>query len=93
MREAAREFRRGKKGNIMIWIVAGAGFIASLFALIISFMPPKQIETGSKVTWYIIMISGSLIVVTLPFIILAFKKKSWKSEDSAIVFKPFHWEK
>ena len=30
MREAARSFRIGKKGNIMIWIVSGSVFIASL---------------------------------------------------------------
>ena len=92
LKDIPRPFRIGKNGNKTLWIVSGAGFFASFFALVISFMPPKQIETGSNVVWYAIMITGCLIFMAAPFIILAFKKPEWKSTNSADEFKPFHWE-
>ena len=92
LKEAARPFRIGKKGNLLLWIVAGGGFIASFFAFLVSFIPPGQIETGSHAVWYIIMSMGCVIFVAAPFIIYALRKPQWKSNDADSGFKPFHWE-
>ncbi|PIS00932.1 MAG: amino acid permease [Chlamydiae bacterium CG10_big_fil_rev_8_21_14_0_10_35_9] len=34
-------------GNAGMWIVAGLGLLASIFALFMGFVPPRQVETGS----------------------------------------------
>ncbi len=90
MKDLKRPFRIGAKGNFLIWLVAGIGFISSFAAFILSFVPPAQISTGSNVVWYGILISGSIIFVALPFIIYKLRKPSWKSAHNEI--EPFHWE-
>lgn len=90
MKKAARPFRLGKKGNGVMWLISGVGFIGSLTAFIFSFFPPSQIGMGSNTVWFTVLISGTLIFVVLPFIILKFKKKSWDSMGNDFV--PFHWD-
>lgn len=92
MKKAPRPFRIGNKGNFLIWIVAGIGFLGSLLAFVLSFVPPSQIATGSNVVWYGVLFGGCLIFVIAPFIIYASKKPSWKTEDPNAQFQPFHWE-
>ena len=90
MKKANRPFRIGKKGNSLMWIVGGLGFLGSLLAFILSFIPPSQISTGSNTVWFSVLIIGALIVVIAPFIIYAAKKPSWADPNST--FEPFHWE-
>ena len=90
MKKANRPFRIGKKGNGLIWIVGGLGFLGSLLAFILSFIPPSQISTGSNTVWFSVLIIGALVVVIAPFIIYAAKKPSWADPNST--FEPFHWE-
>jgi amino acid transporter len=65
-------------GKYGIWIVSGLGIIGSLFALIIGFIPPGQIETGSKGFYVTFLIIGTLIGCLAPFIITWFKKPHWE---------------
>ncbi|MDO4320187.1 MAG: amino acid permease [Bacteroidales bacterium] len=90
MKNAPRPFRLGKKGNGMMWLISGVGFIGSLTAFIFSFFPPNQISMGSNAVWFTVLIAGTLIFVGLPFIILKFKKASWNSLGTDFV--PFHWD-
>lgn len=90
MKRANRPFRIGKKGNGLMWIVGGLGFLGSLLAFILSFIPPSQISTGSNTVWFSVLIIGTLIVIVAPFIIYATKKPSWVDPNSS--FEPFHWE-
>ena len=90
MKKANRPFRIGKKGNGLMWIVGGLGFLGSLLAFILSFIPPSQISTGSNTVWFSVLIIGALVVVIAPFIIYAAKKPSWADPNST--FEPFHWE-
>ena len=48
MKKAERPFRIGNKGNGLMWIIGGLGFLGSLLAFILSFIPPGQIAVGSK---------------------------------------------
>ena len=73
MKKANRPFRIGKKGNGLMWIVGGLGFLGSLLAFILSFIPPSQISTGSNTVWFSVLIIGALVVVIAPFIIYAAK--------------------
>ncbi len=87
---ANRPFAVGKKGNTMVWIVGGVGFIGSLLAFILSFVPPSQIETGGTSTWFGVLIGGAVVMVAIPFIIYALRKPSWRDPNAEI--EPFHWE-
>ena len=91
MKNAARPFRLGSKGNGVMWIVSGVGFLGSLLAFVLSFIPPAQISVGSNAVWYSVLIIGCAIVVIAPFVIYAMRKPSW--EDKSARFEPFHFEK
>lgn len=91
MKECKRPFRIGKSGNALMWIVSGMGFLGSLLAFVLSFIPPAQIAVGSNAVWYSVLISGCVIVVIAPFIIYASRKPGWVDKNST--FEPFHWEK
>lgn len=90
MKDVERPFRIGSKGNWLIWIVGGMGFVGSALAFTLSFVPPSQIEIGSLVTWYLILVVTCSLFVIAPFVIYKFKKKSWRDADQVI--PAFHWE-
>jgi len=64
-------------GNFGMWAVAGVGILSSIFALIIGFFPPEQLETGSLLFYELFLSIGIVIFCAAPFIILLFKKPSW----------------
>lgn len=68
-------------GNIGMWVVGILGILGCAFALIIGYFPPEQIEVGNSAFYTGFLIAGSLIGCVSPFIILLFKKPSWKKED------------
>lgn len=90
MKDAKRPFRIGKKGNWLMWLVGGVGFIGSLAAFIFSFFPTDSINMGSTTVWFSVLGGGVALFVLLPFIILKFKKASWLEPGNEFV--PFHWE-
>lgn len=90
MKGAKRPFRIGSKGNGLLWIVAGVGFLGALLAFVLSFLPPGQIAMGSNTVWYAVLVGGVITFVALPFIILAFRKPEWVNPKSNFV--PFHWQ-
>ena len=63
MSKADRPFAIGRKGNGLIWIVAGIGFLGALLAFVLSFIPPSQIATGSNTVWFTVLILGCIIFV------------------------------
>ncbi|MDE7467525.1 MAG: amino acid permease [Muribaculaceae bacterium] len=90
MKDAKRPYRIGKKGNFMMWLIGGVGFLGSLTAFILSFFPPSQISMGSNTVWFSVLIGGTILFTVLPFVILCFKKPSWQHPGTEFV--PFHWE-
>lgn len=91
MKDTPRPFRLGK-GNGLMWLLGGVGFLGSLLAFVLSFIPPSQISTGSNSVWYAVLIIGCVVVVGAPFVIYAMRKPEWKSRDEDANFAPFHWE-
>ncbi|GAA3634467.1 amino acid permease [Microbacterium awajiense] len=85
-----RPFRLGKKGNGLMWIVAGCGFVVSAFVFVIEFIPPAQIDVGSPVVYTLLLIVSVLVVYAIPNVIYHFRKPSWKSQDPD--YAPFTWE-
>ena len=90
LKDVARPFRIGSKGNGLMWFIGGLGFLGSLLAFILSFIPPGQIAVGSNAMWYSVLVIGCIVVVVAPLIIYAMRKPSWK--DASTNFEPFHWE-
>lgn len=74
----------------MMWVVGGIGFLGSLLAFVLSFLPPSQIPMGSPGVWYAVLFGGVTLFIILPFIILRFRKPSWVSPDNDFV--SFHWQ-
>ena len=91
MKDAPRPFRLGKNGNGLMWLVSGVGFLGSLLAFVLSFIPPAQISVGSNAVWYAVLIIGCIVVTGAPFVIYAMRKPHWIDKDSQ--FEPFHFEK
>ena len=89
MKSTPRPFRLGK-GNILMWVMGIVGFSGSLLAFVLSFIPPGQIQTGSKAVWYSVLIIGCIVMVVIPYIIYAMRKSEWRDPSSE--FAPFHWE-
>lgn len=90
MKDAERPFRIGKKGNTLIWLVGGLGFLSSFVAFVLSFVKPDQLTNIEISTWLTVLVLGALVVVIVPFIIYANRKDSWKDHEADI--EPFHWE-
>ena len=65
-------------GKLGMWIVAGVGLLAVIFAFFIGFFPPDQLAVGSPTFYVIFLIVGVLVFVAAPLIIHQLKKPSWK---------------
>jgi putative glutamate/gamma-aminobutyrate antiporter len=85
----ARPFRV-PGGDLGMWFVGIVGLLGALTAIAFSFIPPKQISTGSPVIYIGILLAGTAVFAAIPFILYAFHKPNWKSADSD--FEPFEWE-
>lgn len=77
-------------GEFGKWLVTGVGVIGALLAMVLSFVPPSQINTGSPVTYVVILVIGSALFLIVPFIVYAKRKASWR--DPQTDFEPFEWE-
>ena len=64
-------------GHFGMWLVAGLGILSSLFAIILGFFPPQQLDTGNLIFFELFLFLGIIIFCAAPFIILLFKRPSW----------------
>lgn len=71
--------------------VAGAGFIVSLIAFVISFVPPTGLPGGDSNEIYLALLSVSfLIVLVIPFIVYALHTKHGKTPQADLVHIKSH---
>ena len=77
----------GKFGE---WFVALLGIAGAVLAMVLSFVPPSQINTGSPVVYILILFAGSAIFLIFPFLVYAKRKPQWRDPDTT--FQPFNWE-
>lgn len=69
-------------GNVGMWLIGTMGLSGALAAMCLSFIPPKQISTGSPVVYIAILLVGSAVFAGIPFVFFAFHKPGWKAKDS-----------
>jgi len=65
-------------GNAGMWAVAGTGFLAVTFALIVSFAPPSQLPIGSPTLYVTLVSTGLVVFVSAALLIYHFRKPDWK---------------
>lgn len=85
--------KRGYKvpgGKFGEWFVCCLGILGAALALVLSYLPPAQITTGSPVVYVGIIVAGVGVIIALPLIIYHFRKPGWRNPDSH--FYPFDWQ-
>ena len=93
LRRTEPNVKRGFKvpgGEFGKWLVTIVGCLGALVAMVLSFVPPSQINTGSPLVYIIILIAGSAIFLAVPFVVYAKRKASWRNPQTS--FEPFDWE-
>jgi len=75
----ARAYRIPWK-NIGMWIVAGIGFLGSLFAVVIGFVPPTNLETGNIVFYEAFLGIGVFTMIIFPLLIYAYSQYRYGHE-------------
>ncbi|MBN2740873.1 MAG: amino acid permease, partial [Rhodobacteraceae bacterium] len=75
--EVDRHFRV-PGGKLGMWLIAGFGFVAVAFALVVSFFPPSQVPVGSPGLYTGLVIGGLIVFGAAPFLIHARKRPEWK---------------
>jgi len=71
----------GKPG---MWFVAGLGFVAVAFSLLVSFFPPTQLPVGNPVTYVSLVAAGLIVFVSAALLIFRFRKPAWRQSAEAI---------
>lgn len=77
----------GKIGEI---VVCSLGILGALAALLLSYLPPAQIETGSPVVYIGLLLAGVAVFVAIPLVVYAVRKPSWRNKNAH--FYPFDWQ-
>ena len=77
-------------GDAGMWIIGGLGFLGSLLAFVLSFIPPSQISVGSPLLYVAILIGLTVFFVVIPFVVYAIRKPHWRDPEND--FAPFTWE-
>ncbi len=67
-------------GNLGMWLIAGIGFLAVLFSFAVTFFPPSQLPVGSPAMYTGLVVIGTVVFFSIPFIIsIAMEKKRQRS--------------
>lgn len=56
-------------GNLMMWIVSGAGLVCCALAMLIGFVPPSQIPVGNVFIFEGFLIGGLVLFVLIPWVL------------------------
>lgn len=69
-------------------VIAGIGFLLSIFALLISFVPPASIAKNEDRTYQVILLISFVVTVILPFVIYELHDKQGHKK----IEEPIHME-
>lgn len=81
LRRTQPEVERGFRVPAVVW-VASVGFVASVLALVIGFVPPDQFD-GEPLWRYLLIVGGGLFVlgILIPVLLLKYRKPEWVHPD------------
>lgn len=65
----------GQVGKV---IIAGTGLLATIFCLVISFVPPSSLTGGQTRPYFIALVPASLLAIIAPFVIYAVRNRKSK---------------
>lgn len=66
-------------GKAGMWAVAGTGFVAVAFALVVSFVPPTQLPVGSPTLYMTLVGAGLIVFISAALWIFHIRKPSWRN--------------
>lgn len=69
-------------GKIGMIVTCTLGISGALLALVLSFLPPSQIATGSPAVYIGILAGGVALFVAIPLVIYAVRKPSWRNPQA-----------
>jgi amino acid transporter len=83
LRRKQPDHPRGFRSPALV-LVCVVGFLSSIAALLIGFVPSSQFGGGSVVAYVAVVASGLIIVgLLVPFLFYRFRKPSWQTADPA----------
>jgi len=69
----------------LLGALCGVGFVASLAALLVGFVPPSQFASGSAGAYLLIVAGGALgLGLLVPYLFYRARRPSWKLPDAAV---------
>ena len=77
-------------GNFGKWAVCIVGLAGAILALVLSYLPPSQIDVGSPAVYIGIILAGVAVFVALPLVVYSFRKPGWRNPSAH--FYPFDWQ-
>lgn len=67
-----------------IWIASCMGIFASIFAIIMGFIPPRQLEITNTIFYVSFLLVGLIIMCSIPLIIYQCRKPHWVIRPSKL---------
>ncbi len=64
-----------------IWFVGSLGVLSSIFAFLIGFIPPGQLQVGSLYFYHGFLIGGLFLMCLIPYLIYRFRDPSWRPKE------------
>ena len=67
-------------GNFGMWLMCIIGIMSTIFGIIISFLPPSQLNVGSTLRYEVILLTGAFGFIILGLLIYRLRKPHWVVE-------------
>jgi glutamate:GABA antiporter len=64
-----------------MWIIAGTGFLAVTFSLVLAFVPPAQLPIGSPTGYVAIVAIGTIVFTGAPLLVYRLRRPGWKQTE------------
>lgn len=74
-------------GKAGMWGVAGIGFLAVAFSLVVSFYPPTQLPVGNDTVYVGLVAAGLVVFIAAALLIYRFRNPTWRSGEPS---QPLH---
>ncbi len=71
-------------GKVGMWLIAGLGILASVSGILLGFIPPSQINTGSGMFFQLFIVGAIVTTGIVALIILRLKKPSWVPKSAGV---------